>query len=139
MVIVASEIREHQVLRAVEFGLAGLLHRRDAGFEQIARAVVAAASGRAELPGAVTRRLLDQLRAVQRDVLGPRGLTVSGFTERELEVLRLLADGLDTAEVALKLNYSQRTVKNIIYGVMTRFGLRNRTHAVAYAIRGGAL
>lgn len=139
VVIVAQEIREHQVLRAVELGLAGLLHRREAGFDQISRAVVAAASGRAELPGAVTRRLLDQLRTVQRDVLGPRGLTVSGFTEREVEVLRLLAEGLDTGEVALKLNYSQRTVKNIIYGVMTRFGLRNRTHAVAYAIRTGAL
>jgi len=72
-------------------------------------------------------------------VLRPRGLTVSGFTDRELEVLRLLADGLDTGEVAAKLNYSQRTVKNIIYAVMTRFGLRNRTHAVAYAIRTGAL
>ncbi|BCB75784.1 response regulator transcription factor [Phytohabitans flavus] len=139
VVVVANEIREHHVMRAVELGLAGLLHRRDAGFEQITRAVVAAASGRAELPAAVTRRLLEQLRTVQRDVLGPRGLTVSGFTERELEVLRLLADGLDTGEVALKLNYSQRTVKNIIYGVMTRFGLRNRTHAVAYAIRSGAL
>ncbi|MDQ7905080.1 response regulator transcription factor [Phytohabitans sp. ZYX-F-186] len=139
VVLVANELREYHVLRAVELGLAGLLHRRDAGFEQIARAVVAAASGRAELPAAVTRRLLEQMRAVQRDVLGPRGLTVSGFTDRELEVLRLLAEGLDTGEVALKLNYSQRTVKNIIYGVMTRFGLRNRTHAVAYAIRTGAL
>lgn len=139
VVLVAQEVREHHVLRAVELGLAGLVPRRDAGFEQIARAVVAAASGRAELPAAVTRRLLDQFRAVQREVLAPRGLTASGFTERELEVLRLLADGLDTGEVALKLNYSQRTVKNIIYGVMTRFGLRNRTHAVAYAIRAGAL
>jgi DNA-binding NarL/FixJ family response regulator len=139
VVLVAQEIREHHVLRAVELGLAGLLPRRDAGFDQVARAVVAAASGRAELPAAVTRRLLEQLRGVQRDVLGPRGLTVSGFTDRELEVLRLLAEGLDTGEVALKLNYSQRTVKNIIYGVMSRFGLRNRTHAVAYAIRAGAL
>jgi DNA-binding NarL/FixJ family response regulator len=139
VVLVANEIREHHVLRAVELGLAALLHRREAGFEQITRAVVGAASGRAELPAAVTRRLLEQLRTVQRDVLGPRGLTISGFTERELEVLRLLAEGLDTGEVAVKLNYSQRTVKNIIYGVMTRFGLRNRTHAVAYAIRTGAL
>jgi DNA-binding NarL/FixJ family response regulator len=139
VVLVAQELREHHVLRAVEIGLAGLLQRRDAGFEQIARAVVAAASGRAELPSGVTRRLLEQLRTVQRDVLGPRGLTISGFTEREVEVLRLLAEGLDTGEVALKLNYSQRTVKNIIYGVMTRFSLRNRTHAVAYAIRTGAL
>jgi DNA-binding NarL/FixJ family response regulator len=139
VVLVSQEIREHHVLRAVGLGLAGLVHRREAGFDQIARTVVAAASGRAELPAAVTRRLLEQLRTVQREVLGPRGLTISGFTERELEVLRLLAEGMDTGEVALKLNYSQRTVKNIIYGVMTRYGLRNRTHAVAYAIRTGAL
>lgn len=54
-------------------------------------------------------------------------------------MLRLLAEGLDTAEIAAKLNYSERTIKNIISAVTRRLNLRNRTHAVAYAIRAGTL
>jgi len=50
-----------------------------------------------------------------------------------------LADGLDTSEIAGSLFYSERTVKNIIHDVTSRLELRNRTHAVAYAIREGLI
>ena len=59
------------------------------------------------------------------------------LTQRERDVLRLLADGLDTAEIASSLAYSERTIKNIIHDVTTRLNLRNRSHAVAYAIKAG--
>ena len=85
------------------------------------------------------RYVLDQLKAIQNNVLAPRGLTVAGLSDREVDVFRLLAEGFDTAEVALKLNYSERTVKNVIHGAVTRLKLRNRTHAVAYALRSGVL
>jgi DNA-binding NarL/FixJ family response regulator len=61
------------------------------------------------------------------------------LTERELKVLRLVADGFDTAEIARELAYSERTIKDILHQVTTRLDLRNRTHAVAYALRTGAL
>nr|WSW65603.1 helix-turn-helix transcriptional regulator [Streptomyces sp. NBC_00995] len=54
-------------------------------------------------------------------------------------MLRLLAEGLDTAEIATKLGWSDRTIKNIILNVRTRLQLRNRTHAVAYAMREGLI
>ena len=53
--------------------------------------------------------------------------------------MRLLADGFDTAEIAGRLFYSERTVKNIIHDITSRLELRNRTHAVAYAIREGLI
>jgi len=53
--------------------------------------------------------------------------------------LRLLADGMDTGQIAQRLSYSERTVKNILQGMLTRLGLRNRTHAVAHAIRLGLI
>jgi DNA-binding NarL/FixJ family response regulator len=56
-----------------------------------------------------------------------------------VEVLRLLADGLDTSEIAHKLAYSERTVKNVVHDVTTRLQLRNRSHAVAYALREGLI
>jgi len=54
-------------------------------------------------------------------------------------VLRLMADGMDTGEIARNLSYSERTVKNIIYAITTRLSLRNRSHAVAYAMRAGVI
>lgn len=59
--------------------------------------------------------------------------------ERELRALRLLADGCDTREIASHLCYSERTVKGIIGTVTERLGVRNRTHAVAHALRHGLI
>jgi DNA-binding NarL/FixJ family response regulator len=56
-----------------------------------------------------------------------------------VEVLRLIADGFDTREIASKLSYSERTVKNVLHGITTRLRLRNRAHAVAYALRNGLI
>jgi DNA-binding NarL/FixJ family response regulator len=50
-----------------------------------------------------------------------------------------MADGMDTAEIATKLSYSERTVKNVFYGLTNRLHLRNRPHAVAYALRKGMI
>lgn len=63
--------------------------------------------------------------------------TLAGLAPREIDVIRLIAEGLDTAEVAGKLSYSERTVKNVLHGMTTRLHLRNRAHAVAYALREG--
>jgi DNA-binding NarL/FixJ family response regulator len=89
------------------------------------------------VPPDLLGRLLDQVGRLQSNVLTPRGLTISGLTERELRVLKLFAEGMDTAEVAGELFYSERTVKNILHNVTGRLNLRNRTHAVAYAMRQG--
>jgi DNA-binding NarL/FixJ family response regulator len=56
-----------------------------------------------------------------------------------VEVLRLVAEGLDTGEIAKRLSYSERTIKNVIHDVVTRLNLRNRSHAVAYALREGLI
>jgi DNA-binding NarL/FixJ family response regulator len=60
---------------------------------------------------------------------------MSGLTERECDILRLLTEGLNTEQIAGRLAYSERTVKNVLHRVMKRQGLRNRAHAAAYAVR----
>jgi DNA-binding NarL/FixJ family response regulator len=61
------------------------------------------------------------------------------FDARERDVLALLADGYDTQEIAERLYYSERTIKSVIHDITSRLHLRNRSHAVAYAIKTGAL
>lgn len=65
--------------------------------------------------------------------------STSGLTERELNVLRLLADGEDTREIASSLCYSERTVKNVVHDVLMKMNCRNRAHAAAIATKQGLI
>jgi DNA-binding NarL/FixJ family response regulator len=138
-VLVGDGVREHHLLRAVTFGLVSVIPRREADFDGILRAILEVREGRLEMPGVAVGWLVGQLRTIHRTVLEPNGLTAAGLEAREVDVLGLLSEGLSTGEIAQRLNYSERTVKNIIHGLLTRLKLRNRTHAVAYAVRTGAL
>ncbi|HET6500292.1 MAG TPA: LuxR C-terminal-related transcriptional regulator [Amycolatopsis sp.] len=139
IVLVCDNIRRRQLLRAVGFGLVSVLPRRESGAERIVRAALDSRRGQPDLSAHMVGWLIDQARTVQRDVLQPRGLTVAGLEHRELDVVKLLAEGMDTTEIATRLNYSERTVKSLIHGMSARLGLRNRPHMVAYAMRCGAL
>jgi DNA-binding NarL/FixJ family response regulator len=139
LVLVATDIDDAGLFAAVEVGVAGLVRRSEATAERLVSAIEAAAAGDGAVPSDLLGRLLKQIGQLQRAVLGPRGLTFTGLTEREIAVLRLVADGLDTAEIASRLSYSQRTVKNVLHDVTSRLHLRNRSHAVAYALRHGLI
>jgi DNA-binding NarL/FixJ family response regulator len=138
-VLVARDIDDQAIVTAAEAGVSGLLRRAEATPERLAHVLHRVARGDGEVPADLLGRLLSQLGRLQRQVLAPRGLNFSGLTDRETEVLRLIADGHDTAEIAAALCYSERTVKNVLHDVTTRLNLRNRTHAVAYAMREGLI
>lgn len=139
VVALLARVDDRALLLAAEAGVCGVVRRADATSANLGAAIRAAAAGEGTLPPDLLARLLRQVGALQRQVLSPRGLTFSGLTAREADVLRLLAEGFDTAEVGKRLFYSERTVKNIIHDVTSRLELRNRTHAVAYAIREGLI
>ena len=139
LVLVARSLDDAALLRAAETGASSLLRRSEASPERLVTCGRSARAGDGAVPPDLLGRLLDQVGRLQRQVLAPRGLTMSGLAERELQVLRLVADGLDTAEIAGKLSYSERTVKNVIHDITSRFQLRNRAHAVAYAVREGLI
>ncbi|EFC85048.1 response regulator transcription factor [Parafrankia sp. EUN1f] len=139
VVLVVAELEAHDLTAAVEAGVVGLLRRATATPEAVLAAVRGAAVGEGYLPPDMLGSLLRQVQQVSTQVLAPRGLTFSGLSERELTVLRLVAEGHDTQEIGRRLNYSERTVKNVLQDVTRRFGLRNRSHAVAFALRQGLL
>jgi DNA-binding NarL/FixJ family response regulator len=139
VVLITNEITESELLTAVECRVVAILPRVAVTAERLVHSVLTAAKGGGVMPPNLVGELLKHIERLQRDVLTPNGLNASGLTPREIDVLRLMADGLDTNEIAGELCYSERTVKNVIYGVTHRLKLRNRSHAVAYALRAGMI
>jgi DNA-binding NarL/FixJ family response regulator len=139
VVLVVGAIDGGAVLAAVEVGVAAIVRRAEATTERLATAILAAATGDGHLPPDLLGRLLQQVGETQRHKSLPQGLTFGGLTQRELMVLSLIAEGYSTSEIATKMAYSERTIKNAIHDLVSRFQLRNRSHAVAFAVRQGLI
>ncbi len=139
IVVMATRVEDGGLLAAVEAGANGFLRRSQSTAARLVDTLRTTASGDGALPPDLLGRLMDQVGRLQRQVLHPRGLTFTGLSDREVKVLKLLAEGFDTVEVGHQLFLSERTVKNIVHDVTSRLNLRNRTHAVAYAMRQGLI
>ena len=139
IVLIAAAFDETTVVTAAEAGVSGLLRRSEVTPERLGDVVRKVAAGDAAIPPDLLARLLEQVGRLQRQVLSPRGLRFSGLSDREIEVLRLLADGMDTGEIARRMSFSERTIKAVLHDVITRLQLRSRAHAVAYAVREGLI
>nr|WP_317259491.1 response regulator transcription factor [Streptomyces sp. NEAU-383] len=138
-VLVTTHIDEQQLVNAAECGFVGVVRRAEATPERLVQVIGAVAKGEGRVPPDLLGSLLEQVGRLQGQVLAPNGLNFTGLAAREIEVLRLVAEGYDTADIAMKLSYSERTIKNVLHAVMTRLNLRNRSHAVAYALRQGLI
>ncbi|MGW6456105.1 response regulator transcription factor [Streptomyces sp. NPDC055078] len=136
-VLVVDTLRETELLEVIECGVGAIVWRHEATATRLVQAVLAAARGEGDLPADLLGRLITQVGSMHRGAAGRPGAPSSGLTPREVDVLRLVAEGFDTQEIAGKLPFSERTVKNVIHGLTTRLHLRNRAHAVAYALREG--
>ncbi|MCX4460803.1 LuxR C-terminal-related transcriptional regulator (plasmid) [Streptomyces sp. NBC_01340] len=140
LVLVANKPTAEQLVRVVQLGLVAFMPRDRTTLADITEMLCAVSRGVASLPPSLLGSLLDQFRtrnwsdhAVEQSGDSPP------FTAREIAVLRQLAAGFSTTEIAAALHYSERTVKYIIHEMIARHGLRNRVHAVAYALRQGFL
>ncbi|WP_045739674.1 response regulator transcription factor [Actinoplanes rectilineatus] len=138
LVLVVAHLTEHQLLQALDAGVSAILFRHEITGERLLDAVGAAARDERDLPREAVGRLVDVVTRLRRQPAAVRD-AARPPTERELAVLRLLADGLETRDIAERLAVSERTVKKVLHGVTVRFRLRNRTHAVAHALREGYL
>lgn len=136
VVLVLDDITGIDVLTVAECRAVAVLPRAAATGDRILRSVLAAAAGGGVMPPTMVTELLEHVRRLRESLLSPgAGL----LTPREIDVLRLIADGMDTAEIATTLSYSERTVKKVFYSLTARLNLRNRPHAVAYALRQGMI
>jgi DNA-binding NarL/FixJ family response regulator len=125
------------VYEALRAGASGFL-LKDASAGELSDAVRVVAQGNALLAPGVTRRLIAEF-ARMGGPRGPDGRRAEGLTERETEVLGLVARGMSNAEIAGKLVVAEQTVKTHVGRILTKLGLRDRTQAVVFAYETGLI
>jgi DNA-binding NarL/FixJ family response regulator len=129
---------EAEVLEALEAGAAGYL-LKDSQPDEIVRAVEAAVSGDAPLSPRVARLVVQRARMMPGGGAEAAALAAEELTDREREVLRLLAEGLDNREIADALFLSPTTVKRHVSSIVTKLGVSNRVQAAIWAVRSGLI
>ncbi|MEV6905036.1 response regulator transcription factor [Amycolatopsis sp. NPDC051372] len=139
VVLLTGEVPEASLLAMIEYGVVAIVDSKSADGAALADAVLGAARQHSVMPRETLRKLIRLVRQMQRDARDRMGVNSIGLTEREVEVLRLLADGAETSEIARELTYSESTIKLVLHSLTTRHNLRNRVHAVAFALRAGVL
>jgi DNA-binding NarL/FixJ family response regulator len=135
VVVLTTYADDDSIVAALSAGAAGYL-TKDAARDDIRRAVEAAAAGQAVLDPSVQAALL---RAAQQGAARPAAPTVppDGLTEREVEVLALIALGLSNHEIAERLFVAETTVKTHVNRIFAKTGSRDRAQAAVYAHRHG--
>ena len=130
MLTVSDE--EHDLYEAVKNGAAGYL-LKDASIEEVAQAIRVVADGQSLISPAMAVKLINEFKDMSRQnevaVQAPR------LTDRELEVLRLVARGMNNREAARELFISENTVKNHVRNILDKLQLHSRMEAVLYAVR----
>ena len=137
IVLVLDELDGDGLLPAVGCGVVAVLPRRALTRQRLQDCLHTVLSGGAVMTPKLVGTLISHINRVQSEILGPNGLDVSGLTAREIDILRLIAEGRTTEEIAVELRFAERTVKNTLHTAIHRLNLKNRSHAVAYAIRAG--
>jgi DNA-binding NarL/FixJ family response regulator len=134
VVVLTTFADDESIVGALRAGAIGYL-TKDAGRDHIRRALEAAASGQAVLDPAVQTRLVEV--ATLPATGAGSGPLPDGLTEREAEVLRLIAAGRSNAEIGRELFVSEATVKTHVNRIFAKTGSRDRPQAIAYAHRRG--
>jgi DNA-binding NarL/FixJ family response regulator len=134
VIVCASDSGQDAAIAALQAGAVGYLPKAELTPETLATAVRAAANGSSVMTPDLLEHLLAKLPENAEAHPAPARLT-----DREQQVLSLIAAGHPTREVALELSYSERTVKNVLHDVVTKLNARSRSQAVAFAVREGLI
>ncbi|MFJ6791878.1 response regulator transcription factor [Streptomyces angustmyceticus] len=136
VVVLTTYADDDSLFPALQAGARGYL-TKDADGEEIVRAIDDVLSGEAGLSPKIQRRLLDRFAEPVRPLPQPSDEAPDGLTAREVEVLRLVAEGQSNPEIAGTLHVSTATVKTHINNLFAKAGLRDRAQAIHYAYRHG--
>lgn len=134
VIVCTSLCEEEDLLTALQAGAVGFLRKDALTSAGLAAAVQAAATGAGVVAPDLLGSLLKSVSPATLDRPAPARLT-----DREQQVLALVAQGHPTREVAEQLSYSERTVKNVLHDVVNKLNARSRSQAIAFAVREGLI
>ena len=135
VVVLTISADDDDVMDAVVAGACGYL-LKDSSIDTLIAGIRAASSGESLISPQIATKVLQQLRAQTADTTAAKTIRTE-LSERELEVLRLIANGKDNAEIARELFISPKTVKNHISNILMKLQIENRIQAAVYAVRSG--
>jgi DNA-binding NarL/FixJ family response regulator len=125
------------VLEGIRAGARGFL-LKDVSYEQLVAAIRAVAAGETVFHPALTERLARAAERLRSGSAAP-SVPIERLTEREEEVVRLMAGGYSNREIARALGTAEGTIKNHVSSILSKFGVRDRTRAVLKALEAGVL
>lgn len=134
VVVLTSYHEDEHIFPALKAGALSYV-LKDVSAEELAAAIRKAANGEAVLHPRVAARVIKELQGKRTDKLNP----FTELSERELEVLKLIADGMSNAELAAKLVLSEKTVKGHVSNILSKLHLADRTQAAVFAWREGVV
>jgi NarL family two-component system response regulator LiaR len=134
IVVLTSYHEDEHIFPALEAGATSYL-LKDIDMEELAEAIRRSARGEVTLHPRVAARILQELHGTKRDEINP----FTELTKREMEVLKLIANGLSNAEIAEQLVISDHTVKGHVSNIFSKLHLADRTQAAVYAWRKGVV
>ena len=134
VVVLTISDEDNDVMEAILAGACGYL-LKDATIEELMKGIEAAAVGESLISPHIAGKVLHRLRSSGSD--GGGAEVDADLSEREVEVLRLIANGKDNAEIAQTLYISPKTVKNHISNILMKLQIHNRIQAAVYAVRSG--
>lgn len=135
VVVLTISDQDADVMDAVIAGACGYL-LKDASIQDLLRGITAASRGESLISPSIAAKVLQRLRATSPDVEAAETL-MTQLSDRELQVLKLIANGKDNAQIAGELFISAKTVKNHISNILLKLSIENRIQAAVYAVRSG--
>jgi DNA-binding NarL/FixJ family response regulator len=136
VVVLTISADDSDVIDAVIAGACGYLVK-DSSIQQLIAGIRAAAAGESLISPRIAAKVLQLLRAKAAGGAEPVEAARADLSERELEVLKLIANGKDNAQIARDLHISPKTVKNHISNILMKLQIDNRIQAAVYAVRTG--
>jgi len=134
VVVLTISDQDSDVMDAVLAGACGYL-LKDSSIQELMRGIEAAGGGESLISPSIAAKVLQRLRAASPDTQAE--MRVAELSDRELEVLKLIANGKDNSEIARELFISAKTVKNHISNILLKLSIENRIQAAVYAVRSG--
>ena len=131
VVVLTTFDTDSQVIQALKAGARGYV-LKDSTADSIVSTIVAVMSGERVMAGAVANRVLDMLTGTST----PKEF-YDGLTNREIEILKLLANGMANKQIAYRLKISEKTVRNHVSNTYEKLGIYDRSQAVLYAVKKG--